>query len=395
MAIAVYGAGTIASLCADYVALRRLGPDELPYWASGKSLAALGAVSCLLGLDSYIFRNPDSLPTLKRFLMVQVPGLAVLFATVAWISGYSTNFVVGWMIAVATSIAALSTQVFRAVGPIWLAQLCSQAWRLSILLVLFTQIGINSETTTTETLFTGSLISAGICLALIGFRRNGFPSTPGAPWHRPAHEVIRVSLRLWITSLTLVVSLYAEQLAVASLADQSTSADYFAHTTAFIAPSVALSGIIGFFLAPWFRADKSRASRAVTQKPALCIGVVIGAWILFQVLGGIAWIMFTPIYIQWQPHIWIAMSLSALCVLGYGISSAFNGTFAQRDQLDQLVAYQLGALAAAVLVALLLLRCGATASALIAVGALTNHVLRTILGCRVMFTEARRHECKG
>lgn len=367
-------------LC-DLLASSALEVADVAVWSRVRAINGILAVICLLGLDQFLLRHPETVRRVRGILFVQIPVAALAAALIG--HAFSQPALMMTLIATFSSVAVAVSQFHRSRGRLISAQMAAQSWKMIFL------IGIGYYAWARPVSQFEMLISICAIISLIALLIIALSAKSQSAENDDQGEIIRlpaiyaISIRLMAISALTTLSLYLEQLAVNILGSDYEAAVYFTHATYFLFSASLLNGYIAFLAIPWAKQNVSRFESIMTKW--MWQGILISALyvVAIQGIAAIAWHIIMPTVGEVDLVILVAFSISAWSRTIYTYPSAFLGAFGERDQYTVIAArYALSLVLAAVTFLVLWWVVGLPLVYSVAWASASNWLLRTAIGLR-------------
>jgi len=331
--IAAYFVGMMAMFLSDILVSKIGSIEQISDWAATKSAVLLGVSIVLFGQDQVIVREH------RASMSIFNGHIPFLIAASFLVSAVTSSIieqieVIPLTLAIA-SLAFVSTSfgTVRANLQMLNAQLINNGWKLFVLIVLTTII-VRSDFKSFEWLFFGSafvVISISYLLKKLPY------STLNDEVVLQTNERIRYGFLFFLSSTSLVLALYAEQLLLNAGGYSKESAIYFAHATLVLPPIIFFNGYFGFWLSTYAAKRPEVVEHFISAHWGKMIIVAVALPTAAVVFASSAYHLIFPPNISFSYPIAVAIAAVGLFRLAYSIPSGYVGMLSDMKTLKLLV----------------------------------------------------------
>ncbi len=236
----------MGSLVAADLFIVKYYPDSfIAEWAFLKSLLFIGGSVVVFGLDQMFIRHSLKVSVYFPKFLKHVVLFSTGFAVILYYRD-SNIFVI--FVIILFSINQLLFGSARANFHYKLSQILSQSWKVLLLLILllvhFVPIIINIYLFVIISLFTPLLLNIKTISKLMVEGKNS---------NEKMSIIYQDAFLMFLSIITLNIAIYADQLFLKEFALKQDAIKLFAHTSSIYPVGIAINGLAGFFLGPFFK----------------------------------------------------------------------------------------------------------------------------------------------
>ncbi len=301
----------------DVVILSKYDTDMVSKWALLKSIIFICGSFITLGIDQAIVRL--NLEYKDTFLpaVFQIFLLTSLTCVVLWLFGFEISYLYAFIILFCYAIILVTYSFERSKLNYAISLLIFNFWRIIFYVLI--------------ALTTYKLIEIPLTIALLSsmiFLYKPIKNIKIGPVsfkkYKPA---VSTGFYFFLSTCSLNIILFIDQLLINGLADKGSSETFFAHVTFFIAPFAAFLSFAGFLLTPYLRENKKKAFEMLRKYLLLFIFAGASAITVYYFFAG--WLFSA---VKKHDHIqWLAIVLSGILFARFLIliPSSYFGAFGE------------------------------------------------------------------
>ena len=358
-------------------------------WAYLKSVFILFCVLSVCGADQVIVRNFRSWKVLLARSVPLSIIISLMLTFCFFIYDPSNGFLSIWFGVLFLSGTTILFGLFRAQSELVFSQLVNNIWKFFLFIIVTGSIISGSPIFFPYAIFLSVALVYLIIVMALAFGKCKLGSSCCENFEFKMQ--IRLGSAFMVSQLALAVSLYFDQILLASVGATKSAAIYFSHAAVVLPPLVVLNGFVGFIAGPYIRDNRARVDRLLSAYWIQFCALLLSTGVLAYFLGVLVFPYLSSPNIEQDNYLIAIIVLVGCCRLLYVLPSAYISMVAGVETLSRFVISNVACAAFFLIAFFTLLKFSDDPLFSVAVGGLVSWVLRVSQGLRLIHLDMMIH----